>query len=312
MNNQDILSQDFTKQNINSQEPGNPAVTAQEARGEDSGREAGSRKFTRDEIIAILKDCTKKLGHVPTRSELVKLTAIKEKNINRHFGSYQNALRVCGMEAHGCGYTVSTKKLFEEWALIVREMGQIPSMMEYELRSRYSIKPLKRRFGTWSYVPQGMAQYAQDNGVAEVWADVLDIVKRHCQGDEGTLAAPLARPFKPRIMPDRPLYGTPMVEAPMGFSPVNEMGVVFLFGVMAKQLGFMVTWMGTEFPDCEATREAAPGRWQRVRVEFEYESRNFLRHLHDPKECDLIVCWEHNWAESPLEVVELKKALSLQ
>jgi hypothetical protein len=70
--------------------------------------------------------------------------------------------------------------------------------------------------------------------------------------------------------------------------------------------------MGTEFPDCEAIREVAPGRWQRVRVEFEYESRNFLRHLHDPNQCDLIVCWEHNWAECPLEVVELKKAISMQ
>jgi hypothetical protein len=33
-------------------------------------------------------------------------------------------------------------------------------------------------------------------------------------------------------------------------------------------------------------------------------------HGHPPDGCDLIVCWEHNWPESPLEVVELKSALA--
>ena len=42
-------------------------------------------------------------------------------------------------------------------------------------------------------------------------------------------------------------------------------------------------------------------------IEFEYESRNFLRHLHDPSQCDIIVCWKHNWPECPLEVIELSK-----
>ena len=37
-----------------------------------------------------------------------------------------------------------------------------------------------------------------------------------------------------------------------------------------------------------------------------------MQHFHDPEGCDLIVCWEHNWAESPLEVVELKRAISFQ
>jgi hypothetical protein len=32
--------------------------------------------------------------------------------------------------------------------------------------------------------------------------------------------------------------------------------------------------------------------------------------MHDPAGCDIIVCWEHNWPECPLEVVELKKAIS--
>ncbi len=88
-------------------------------------------------------------------------------------------------------------------------------------------------------------------------------------------------------------------------SPMNEQGVVFLFATLAVELGFLVESLSTDFPDCEAKRRVGNG-WERVRIEFEYESRNFRRHRHDPKACDLIVCWEHNWEKSPIEVLALK------
>jgi hypothetical protein len=65
--------------------------------------------------------------------------------------------------------------------------------------------------------------------------------------------------------------------------------------------------MQAEFPDCEALRQVKQDRWQRLRIEFEFESLNFVKHGHDVKGCDMIVCWKHNWPECPLEVVELSK-----
>src|SRR5438067_12099626 len=38
-----------------------------------------------------------------------------------------------------------------------------------------------------------------------------------------------------------------------------------------------------------------PGRWQRVRIEFEFESKSFYQHGHPLNGCDVIVCWRHNW-----------------
>ena len=73
------------------------------------------------------------------------------------------------------------------------------------------------------------------------------------------------------------------------------MGVVYLFGTVAAELGFWVTRLQSEFPDCEAMRRVDRDWWQRVRIEFEFESRNFLTHGHDPKQCDIIVCWTNNW-----------------
>jgi hypothetical protein len=93
--------------------------------------------------------------------------------------------------------------------------------------------------------------------------------------------------------------------------PINEQGVVLLFGMLARELGFLVEAVQTGFPDCEAKREFKPGKWKRARIEFEYESRNFLTHGHNSDDCDIIVCWCHNWAECPanIEIVELSKVI---
>jgi len=56
-------------------------------------------------------------------------------------------------------------------------------------------------------------------------------------------------------------------------------------------------------------REVRPDQWQRVMLEFERDSRNFLLHKHDPAKCRLIVCWRHNWPECPLEVIELRSLI---
>ena len=100
----------------------------------------------------------------------------------------------------------------------------------------------------------------------------------------------------------------PLASRWMRYAPCNEQGVVLLFGMLAPRLGFAVEAAQTAFPDCRALRETRPGVWQVVRIEFEYESRNFGLHGHPPDGCDLIVCWRHNWPACPatLEVLELE------
>jgi hypothetical protein len=97
----------------------------------------------------------------------------------------------------------------------------------------------------------------------------------------------------------------------MRYEPVNEQGVVYVFGMVAERLKFEVERIQSEFPDCEAMREVEAGKWQRVKIEFEYASKNFHEHKHPLEGCDMIVCWIHNWPECPeeIEVIELKKIM---
>jgi Homing endonuclease associated repeat len=109
------------------------------------------------------------------------------------------------------------------------------------------------------------------------------------------------------INKERAVMGAPFDGSRMTNAPMNELGVVFLFGMVAAELGFQVESLQGKFPDCEAKREVVKGKWQRSRIEFEFESKNFHLHGHDPKGCDVVVCWRHNWKDCPeeLEVIEL-------
>jgi hypothetical protein len=93
--------------------------------------------------------------------------------------------------------------------------------------------------------------------------------------------------------------------------PVNEQGVVLLFGMLAKELGYVIEAVQKGFPDCEAKRQIGPERWQRVNIEFEFESKNFHQHGHPVTGCDVIVCWRHNWEQCPkhIEIVELSSVI---
>ena len=92
------------------------------------------------------------------------------------------------------------------------------------------------------------------------------------------------------------------------FSPVKEQGVVGLFMTILPDLNMRIELMRTGFPDCLAHRYDGH-EWVRVNLEFELKSKNFLRHGHNVEECDLIVCWEHDWSDCPIEVIELKEKI---
>jgi hypothetical protein len=92
---------------------------------------------------------------------------------------------------------------------------------------------------------------------------------------------------------------------------MNENGVILVFGLVAERLGFHVRAVRLAFPDCFAMRRVGTTAWQEVRIEFEYESRNFRDHGHPPGGCDILVCWTHNWEDCPpsLEVIALSDEL---
>jgi hypothetical protein len=270
---------------------------------------------TKEEVLVSIRECAEKIGHAPSLTELRINTGVMERHVRKHFLTYKRALEECGMVREGAGFKVSPEALFKDWAELVRSTGKLPTLAEYDMHSKYSHRPLISRFGSWRQVPMGLLGLAEENGWEVEWKDVVDVLRERWR-DAGMSVKTCKRqrltPAEMGIFTDRPTYGPPVLQMPLAHGPTNELGVVFLFGFLALKLGFVVTRIQPEFPDCEAMLEVQPGIWQRVRVEFEKEGRNFVRHLHNVAEADVIVCWEHNWPECPLKVVELKKILRLE
>jgi hypothetical protein len=111
-----------------------------------------------------------------------------------------------------------------------------------------------------------------------------------------------------------------MTNAGFGFlyEPSNENEVRILFGLVMPYLGEAFEELGfggsecylDEFsdgdPDCILVVDG-----KKVGTEFEFESYTFHEHGHDPKKCDLIVCWKHTWINYPkkLKILELSTFL---
>jgi hypothetical protein len=260
----------------------------------------------KEEIIAAIRKCAKELGRTPSLGELTERVHVSTRTIRKLFGNYGMAVRACGMEPPR-GAPTPLEDLFEDWAGVVRKTGKLPTIFEYERESAYSSKPLVSRFKGWRQVPQAMVAYAERQGHAE-WSDVLEIAKVTGEGTwlaNSTSMTTSGPPGTGKLLKDRPTFGPPMAQSGMLCGPENENGVLFLFGMVAWQLGFAVKKVQQAFPDVIALRKIDEQTWQEVRIELEKESRNFLRHGHSPSGCDLIICWVHNWPECPVEVIEL-------
>ena len=271
--------------------------------------------MNKEQIIAAIKECAERLGHVPSFPELQVTMKVSKRAVRTEFGTYTEALRACGLERRGAGYEVGRRMLFLDWGGLVRKLGKVPTITDYEQHGEYSLSPMLRCYGSWKQLPEGMWEYAKRQGLEMEWEDVLKVVAGHLEPGkvDARRSRPLTRPtFEAKPLAGQPMYGEPLMHDVMCYAPTNEMGVVALFAAEARRLGFKILRIQTECPDCEAMIEVAPGRWQRIRIEFEYESRNFLAHMHSLDSCDLIVCWEHNWRNCPAPVLCLKEALSSQ
>ena len=280
--------------------------------------------MTKEEIVKAIRVCAKKLHRNPSLRELRAMAGVTTKHVYKKLGSLRKALRAAGLEGIGPGYSPTEEAVLRDWATVARKLKKLPSILEYERAGRFSGKPFQRLYGSWAGTADGFCKFVGKQGLQAQWGDVLEMIAdgqgrnnaatgRNASGGNAT-ARPTTQEkdhgWKKRfrkggILRDRPVYGPPLLWPELAHEPTNELGVVFVFGMMARRLGFVVHRLQAGFPDCIAMREVAPGVWQRVRIEFEFESRNFLKHKHRKDKCDVIVCWKHNWKDCPLDVVEL-------
>lgn len=268
------------------------------------------------EILDAIRLAAKALERSPSKAEFKRHSGISEYLVMEHFPSWREAVRAAGLESSSTNIKLEDEALLDDWGELVRKHRQIPTRNQYRRDGKYSPGAFERHFGTWSTIPNRFWDYAHKK---EKWADVLALlpvatfnipVKPALKRTVQTHLEHSGRRQHPKLE-DRATYGDPLDFRGLRHEPVNEQGVVFLFGMVARELGYLVEAVQSGFPDCEAKRQLGPGKWQTVRIEFEFESKSFRDHGHPPEGCDIIVCWRHNWSDCPsnLEILELSSVI---
>lgn len=125
----------------------------------------------------------------------------------------------------------------------------------------------------------------------------------------GTAAKSRIRfPLKPK---EEVAIGEPLDFEGLTNAPMEENGVIFLFGKLHDRMGIRIKAIRKGFPDAVGEVWIKDRLYPRT-IEFEFRSSDFKRHGHNPDKCDIIVCWEHDWNDCPrhLFIIELKSELA--
>jgi hypothetical protein len=255
--------------------------------------------YSDDSLLNEIKRVAKKLDKdTLTQKKFNQLSKTNHSTITKRFGSWNNALRKAGLSVKNV-QNISDEELFAEIEKVWNRLGRQPQYKEMERLGKFSLGPYERRFGSWLKAVEAFVQW---KNMSEEDRNI-DL--------EGISPAILHSPPQRSSRTKRVEYGEPIDFLGLRHAPLNEQGVVYLFGILSKQLGFIIEAVRTDFPDCEGKRQipGKQGRWEQVSIEFEYKSSNFKEHGHNPDECDVIVCWENDWKDCPIEVISLKELM---
>ncbi|MCK4765837.1 MAG: hypothetical protein KAW12_26795 [Candidatus Aminicenantes bacterium] len=123
--------------------------------------------------------------------------------------------------------------------------------------------------------------------------------------------------YIPRTIPPkktkkkRKVFGEPINFRGLRFAPLNEHGVLYIFGMVSQDLGFLIESIKPGYPAGEGMRcfDKKNNSWEHIHIDFEYKSSHFAERGLDEEDCDLIVCWIHDWKDCPIEVLELRSTI---
>ena len=250
----------------------------------------------KEAILAYLKDLAQRLGttSLSTR-QVVADGQICVNTIIRAFGGFSEALRQVGLKPSRV-YKRNRQGMLAELAGLVEGLGRPPSKTEINENLTFKARQYENEFGS---VAKALALIKGEhpNSGEPTSEQVAPAVRE-------SLTASRSKPKSRRK------YGCTIDFRGLRYAPTNELGVVLLFGKLAEELGIVVEGVQNGFPDCDAKLKRSDGSYEGVRIEFEYNSQSFERHGHNPNECDLIVCWIHDWSDCPLEVIELSSIVT--
>jgi hypothetical protein len=310
-------------------------------------REPEKKMFTKERIIQEIQRVAKKLdGKVLTQNQFELNSTIPIETLKYHLGSWEQALKqaelipVSDEKARGQRQksrknqqvkspAVNEEKLLIELIRIYNKIGEEPTVLTVDTQGKYG-EHLYRKY--WKSLDEALLQARKSfpekfntqldkSGAvsiedAQMSLEEYNVHKQPGREEEEMVEEQkikfIPQTIKPKQVKKRPrTLGEPIKFRGMRFAPADKKGVIFLFGIVAPELGFVIESLSPEFPDCEARRcvDLENNQWEYIRIQFEYRCSEVQEPELLENGCDLIVCWIHDHKDCPTEVLELKSEM---
>ena len=291
-------------------------------------------EHTRAALIAAAQAVAARLGtdRLPLKT-FCRETSINPSRIYARFDDWRTLCDEAGLVGGQVPAEIPADTLLRALHDAILGAGGLETQRRLMMRVHWSKITYFRRFGGWDGVLAALRGWLAENAPDFPYSSALEErvahqARRKPGNGPALEALPTAPPWPSRASVKgegvtagcsaervracgAPLHRAGVCRA-MLHAPVNELGVVLLFGMVAAEIGYAIDSIAAAFPDCAAKRLVAAGprdadaRWEPVRVEFEFRSRHFFYHGHDAARCDVIVCWQHDWPDCPIEVLALR------
>ncbi|MDD5427625.1 MAG: hypothetical protein PHI58_00085 [Candidatus Omnitrophica bacterium] len=271
--------------------------------------------YTKQQILEEIKRIALKLGVQSLKHrDFNKNSKMSLGSVRYYFGSWNNAIKEAGLkpiDPKNLLQISREKRVIKDDDLLLdlirlyNEFGKEPTEDLINAKGKYSGKPYRVRWKT----AKNAFLIAKNK-----FSDMLQVQTKKQTGNvivDSIKIIPSTRKQQTREK-RKTTFGEPINFRGIRFAPVNEQGVVYLFGMIAHELGYLIESIRTEYPDCEGKRcfDKEKNQWEHVKIEFEYKSSHFKEHGHNEQDCDIIICWIHDWNDCPLEVLDLRSVIT--
>jgi hypothetical protein len=265
--------------------------------------------YTKEELIAKVQEVARRLDTTTiSATQFFREAGIGSGAVVHHFDTWSGFCAAAGLASFPRNVKLTDDEVFAAMRDAFVKLGGVTTQRAFLKVFPYSRHRFATRGKRWTEILVALRQWCEKNDPAFPYLEQLPAT------------APIRRSLRPatviaaagELPPPRDAartMGEHLGFRAMTYAPINEIGVVFLFGMVAHELGYSVEMLAAGFPDGDAKRRVQGGRFERVRIEFEWCSSRFRDHGHDPARCDLIVCWEDDWPDCPVDVLELKKVV---
>ena len=250
--------------------------------------------YSEEELLEMLRSgvVDKKLDKISS-ADVKEITGLTKSIIkNRFHCTVNDFILKAGLKPKNI-HLATDEQIFADLKVVYDALGRRPTKEEYNEIGIFSTAITQRRF----------------RGIFKAYEKLDDYLNQY--GPEALLKISPYKLVERKYVPSKKgkKIGPIINFRQLLHAPINEQGVVFLFGLVAKDLGFTIENVQPGYPDCIAFREITKDESRKVSIEFEIKSKNFSLHKHNPDDCDLIVCWEDNWKGCSIEVIELKEEI---